>query len=82
MVADMRNRVTLPEAIKAIRVAKSQIDPHFKGGPFATALAISDGQFYNIEAGRRRPNDDLLARIADQLGVSVNAISYLPEATR
>jgi transcriptional regulator with XRE-family HTH domain len=62
-------------AIKAIRQAKG-----LKGVDLAVAVGISHGHLFNIESSRRkRASDEVLDRIARNLGVPVAAISHHPE---
>ena len=58
-------------AIKALRDAVG-----IKQGVLATRCRISQAHLNNIEAGRRQPAHDVTARIARQLGVEVDAITY------
>lgn len=86
----MSKRIALPAAIKAIREAKAgayvpstksyAIDPSFGVGQFAAAVLLSDAHLCNIEAGRKNATPEVIERIAEALGVSIDAISYeLPE---
>lgn len=77
MVSHMRKRVILPGALRAIRVLKSEADTKFQGGHFGPACLISHGALANIEAGRRAASEALIERLADQLGVPIDAISYM-----
>lgn len=79
-LALMSNHIVIYKAIKAIREAKAATDPRFKVSPFAIACHMSHGHLCNIEAGRRTPNEDVIDRIAQQLGVPVDAISYTTKA--
>lgn len=47
-----------------------------KHGAFATDVLVSAGYLSNIEAGRKQPDPAVTRRIADRLGVSVDAITY------
>lgn len=77
----MSKRVALPFAIKAIREAKAASEPEkFAGSKFAIRCLISHAHLCNIESDVRRPSEDLLYRIATQLGVSMAAISYVAES--
>lgn len=58
-------------AVKALRDAVG-----VKQGAFASRCSISQAYLNNIEAGRRQPAHDVTARIAHELGVSVDAITY------
>lgn len=75
----MRKRVALGAAIKAIREAKSEQHPEFRGSAFATTCLMSHAHLCNIEAGRKQPPADVIHRIAAHLGVPVDAISYEQE---
>lgn len=74
----MSKRVLLPGAIKAIREAKATTNPDYKLGKFAVACLMSPGHLCNIEAGRKHKTvpSEVIDRIADRLGVTVDAISY------
>lgn len=74
----MSNRVALGEAIKAIRLAKQESHPEFQGSRFAITVGMSHAHLCNLEAGRKQPTPDVLARIALALNVPLNAISYTP----
>lgn len=43
---------------------------------FAIRVQVSAGYLTNIEAGRKQPAPDVARRIADQLGVPLDAITY------
>lgn len=76
----MSKRVALPEAIKAIREAKAATSPdEYLGSRFCIRMGMSHGALVNIEAGRRKPSQEAIHRIAATLGVSVDAISYVIE---
>lgn len=87
MVAHMSKRVALPGAIKAIREARAgaydpstktyAIDPRFGVGQFSTTVLISAAHLVNIEKSRKSVTPEVLERIADALGVSLDAISYI-----
>lgn len=72
----MSKRVALPQAIRAIREAKATSDPAFRVGQFATTCQLSAAHLCNIEAGRKAATVDVIGRIAEHLGVGVDAISY------
>lgn len=44
---------------------------------FAIACGISNGYLSNIEAGRKQPADDLVKRLANELGVDLHEITYV-----
>lgn len=73
----MMKRVALPGAIRAIREAKAEVDPKFRGSVFASTCLMSHAHLVNIEKGRKQPPEDVIHRIAAHLGVSIDAISYL-----
>jgi len=58
-------------AIKAIRQAKG-----WKGAHLATAVDISHSHLFNIEAGRKKPSDRVIRRIAATLQVKLADITY------
>lgn len=81
----MSKPVALPAAIKAIREAKAGWDPQartYHGDPtfsvsvFATRCLLSAAHLCNIEAGRKAATPEVIERIAAQLGVGTDAISY------
>ena len=76
MVSGMTKRVALGGAIKAIRDAKAQGDPKFRGSTFAVTCLMSHAHLCNIESGLKQPSEDALHRIAAHLGVPVDAIAY------
>lgn len=67
----MRKRLALPAAIKAIREAKG-----LSGSKVATDAGMAHCTLLNIESTHRTATDDAIIRIAQALGVSVDAISY------
>lgn len=72
----MSKRVALGGAIRAIREARAEHDPAFRGSAFAITCLMSHAHLCNIEAGRKQPPADVLHRIATHLRVPVEAISY------
>lgn len=44
---------------------------------FATQCLVSPSYLNNLEAGRKQPAEDMLKRLADQLGVEIYEISYV-----
>lgn len=72
----MSKRVILGGAVKAIREAKAATDERFKLGRFATAVSLSSGHLCNIEAKRKTATPETIERIAAELGVKVEDISY------
>lgn len=73
----MLKRVALAGAIRAIREAKAETDPKFKGSTFAITCLMSHSHLVNIEKGRKPAPEDVIGRIAAHLGVPIDAISYL-----
>lgn len=72
----MNRRVHGP-AVRAIREAVG-----IKGSEFATRVMVSHGYLVNIEKGVKQPAEDVTRRIADGLGVPLEAITYpVPECT-
>lgn len=69
-LSGMSKRVALGPAIRAIRTAKG-----LPGGKFAVDCLMSHAHLCNIEAGRREPTPEGLARIAQALDVPLDAIS-------
>lgn len=69
------NRRVLGPAVRAIREALG-----IKGSEFAIRIDVSPGYLTNIEVGRKQPSSDVAHRIAGELGVPLDAITYpLPE---
>lgn len=58
-------------AVRAIREALG-----IKHGEFALRCDITPGYLTNIEAGRKQPSPDVAKRIADHLGVPLDAVTY------
>lgn len=58
-------------AIRALREALG-----IRHGEFARDVLISTGYLSNIEKGARQPAPDVTRRIANRLGVSLDAITY------
>ena len=71
-VADMRKRIAHGPAIRAIRELVG-----IPVGAFATRCVVSQGYMSNIELGVKQPTVEVMGRIADQLGVPLDAISYV-----
>lgn len=61
-------------AIRAIREALG-----IPVGEFAVRCLVSQGYMTNIEIAGRTPTPDVLRKIAEQLGVPLDAISYVCE---
>ncbi|MCW2545389.1 MAG: transcriptional regulator, family [Frankiales bacterium] len=65
-------RVTNGPTIRALREALG-----IRHTDFARDVRVSTGYLANIEADRRQsPGPDVVRRIADRLGVGVDAITY------
>lgn len=58
-------------AIRALREALG-----IKHGEFARDVLVSTGYLSNIEKGARQPAPDVTRRIANRLGVGLDAITY------
>lgn len=67
----MSTRQTLGPAVRAIREALG-----VKHGEFAIRCHITPGYLTNIESGRKQPSAAVAKTIAEQLGVSLDAITY------
>lgn len=72
MVAHMRNRVAHGPAIRAIRELVG-----VSISAFAPRCDISQGYLSRVELGDKQPSPEALRRIATQLGVPLDAISYV-----
>lgn len=68
----MRKRYANGAAIRAIRQAVG-----IPVSVFAIRCLISQGYMSNIEIGRKQPTPEVLRRIAEQLGVPLDAVSYV-----
>lgn len=68
----MRKRTAHGAAIRAIREAIG-----IPVGVFATRCVISQGYMSNIELGAKQPTPEVLRKIATELGVPLDAISYV-----
>lgn len=62
--------------LNGIAVRELRLALGIKHGHFARDVRVSTGYLSNIEAGRKQPAPDVVRRIADRLGVSVDAITY------
>lgn len=72
----MRKRVINGTALRTIRELKAASDPAFKGSRFAIACLMSHAHLINIEKDRKSPPEEVIQRIAERLGVPVEAISH------
>lgn len=70
-------RKVLGPAVRAIRTAIG-----IKHGEFAIRCLITPGYLTNIESGRKQPAPDVARRIAEQLGVDLDAITYVIPGAR
>lgn len=67
----MRNRRANGAAIRSLREALG-----VPQGEFAARIGVSHGFLCNLEAGRKQPSPSTTRRIADHLGVPLDAITY------
>ena len=65
-------RVVLGPAVRALREA-----PGIKQGDFALRCGITPAYLNNIEAARRQPAPDVAVSIARELGVALDAVTYV-----
>lgn len=68
----MRKRIAHGAAVRAIREALG-----IPVGVFAVRCEMSQGYMSNVELGAKQPSPEKLRRIADELGVPLDAISYV-----
>lgn len=74
----MKNRVAHGAAIRAIREATG-----ISVSAFAPRVDCTQGYMSNVELGHKRPTVQFMSRVARELGVPLDAISYvLPECER
>jgi len=66
----MATRVSNGAAIKAIRERTGINQPEF-----AKRIGVSQGALSNIERGNRRASPAMIRKIADELGVSFDAVT-------
>lgn len=64
-------RATNGAAIRAIRETLG-----VPQGKLAERVGVSHGFLCNVEAGKKRPSPAIARRIADELGVPLDAITY------
>lgn len=69
-------RITHGPAVRAIREALG-----IKHGEFAVRCLMSPGYLTNIESGRKQPSPAVAKRIADELGYSLDAITYVDKSS-
>lgn len=72
MVAGMRKRVAHGAAIRAIREATG-----VSVSAFAPRVGCTQGYMSNVELGHKAPTVEFMARVAHELGVPLDAISYV-----
>lgn len=68
----MRKRLAHGSAIRAIREALG-----IPVGVFAVRCEMSQGYMSNVELGAKQPSPEKMRRIATELGVSLDAVSYV-----
>lgn len=71
----MHIRLAHGPAIRALREAVG-----IKHGKFAADIEISAGYLTNIEKGAKQPSAAVIRRIAQRLGVNIDAITYVVTA--
>lgn len=67
----MSSRETNGQAVRALREALG-----IQHAKFAVNCLISPGYLTNIEKGRKQPSPEVSRRLADRLGVPLDAITY------
>lgn len=67
-------RYILGPAVRAIREALG-----IKHGEFALRCDITPGYLTNIESSRKQPSPEVAKRIALQLGLDLDAVTYVVE---
>lgn len=68
----MSKRVAHGPAIRAIREATG-----VSISAFAPRVGVTQGYMSNVELGHKAPTVELMRRIADQLAVPLDAVSYV-----
>lgn len=68
----MSQRIAHGAAIRAIREATG-----VSISAFAPRCDVSQGYMSHVELGTKQPTVEVMRRIADQLGVSLDAVSYV-----
>jgi transcriptional regulator with XRE-family HTH domain len=71
MVVGMRKRIANGAAIRVIREARG-----LSQSAFGPKVDVSQGYLSQVESGDKAPSAGLLARIAVELKVPVEAVSY------
>lgn len=72
MVADMSKRVAHGPAIRAIREVTG-----VSISAFAPRVGVTQGYMSNVELGHKQPTVEFMARVAQALGVPLDAVSYV-----
>jgi len=67
----MRKRQAHGAAIRAIRELSG-----LSISAFAPRVGVTQGYMSNVELGHKQPTVEFMARVARELGVSLDAISY------
>lgn len=70
-LAAMSKRVAHGGAIRAIRVATG-----VSISAFAPRVGVTQGYMSNVELGHKQPTVEFMSRVAQELGVPLDAISY------
>lgn len=71
-VLHMRKRIAHGAAIRAIREAVG-----VSVSAFAPRVGVTQGYMSNVELGHKQPTIEFMGRVARELGVSLDAISYV-----
>ena len=81
IVADMRKQEANGHLRKAIGPAIREIRQRtgISVSQLAVSVGCTQGYMSNVELGHKQPTVEFLARVARQLGCSLDAISYVPE---
>lgn len=69
----MRKRTANGAAIRALREAVTGMSV----SAFAPRVGVTQGYLSNVELGHKQPTNEFLARVARELGVPINAISFI-----
>lgn len=72
-VLHMRKRAANGAAIRALREAVTGMSV----SALAARLGVTQGYLSNVELGHKQPTNEFLARVARELGVPINAISFI-----
>ena len=71
-VADMSKRVAHGAAIRAIRETVG-----VSISAFAPRVDVTQGYMSNVELGHKQPTVEFMSRVARELGVPLDAVSYV-----